>query len=208
MAAVTPWGTGSSHAEAVREEVLVSREPARENGPMPEHQGVGIDTYDGSAALLTEELQTLYAAAYAGPPYYDGPDDVAEFVSEWPALMKRPGFRLALARLPDDRLVGFALGHIVDPGSGIWSVPATQSTDGGAQNSFGIAEFGVHPDWWRRGIARCLHDALLAGRTEPQVVLWVHADAPAARAAYRRWGYRFVGPASRPPYQVMCLERN
>jgi hypothetical protein len=38
-------------------------------------------------------------------------------------------------------------------------------------------------------------------------VLWVPEDAPEARAAYRRWGYRPAGPADRPPYQVMCLTR-
>jgi hypothetical protein len=41
------------------------------------------------------------------------------------------------------------------------------------------------------------------------VVLWVRADAPAARSTYHRWGYRLVGTApDRPPYQVMCLDRD
>lgn len=161
-----------------------------------------LQTYDGSTAVLTEELRMLYGAVYAGAPYYDGPSDVAEFVREWPELLARPGFRLVLTRVPSGQLVGFALGHVVPPDGGWWPVGRAPADD-----SFGLAEFGVHADWRRGGVGRGLHDALVAGRTEPRVVLWVHADAVAAGAAYRRWGYRLVGPASRPPYQVMCLPR-
>jgi ribosomal protein S18 acetylase RimI-like enzyme len=78
-----------------------------------------------------------------------------------------------------------------------------------AGRSFGIAELGVHPAWRRRGLASGLHEALLADRPEPRVVLWVRADAPAAAATYARWGYRLMGCVpDRPPYQVMCLDRS
>jgi GNAT superfamily N-acetyltransferase len=163
-----------------------------------------IETYDGTAAVLTDELRVLYAAVYAEPPYYDGPADLAEFVAEWPGLVTRSGFRLAVARLGGGGLAGFALGHAVGPASGWW--PADHGTDG---TGYGIAELGVHPDWRRRGIARRLHEALLAGRTETRVVLWMRPDAAAAAATYLRWGYRLAGPApDRPQYQVMFLDRD
>ena len=162
-----------------------------------------IETYDASTAHLTRELRDLYGAVYAEAPYHDGPDDIAEFVAEWPDLLARPGFGLALARVNDEHLAGFVLGHAVEPGSGWWPADRADQRD-----SFGIAELGVHPHWRRHGIARLVHDALLAGRAERQVVLWVRGDAPAATAAYRRWGYRLVGDApGRPPYLVLCLNR-
>jgi ribosomal protein S18 acetylase RimI-like enzyme len=177
---------------------------------------VRVETYDGPAATPTDELRALYAAVYAEPPYRDGPAEVAEFVAEWSDLLHQPGFRLVVARTAG-QLVGFGLGHMVDSASGWWagirpdrlgsdSADPVGVDDGG--HSFGIAELGVHPAWRRRGIARRLHEALLAGRSEPRVVLWVRADAPAARATYARWGYRLVGPVpDRSPYQLMCLDR-
>jgi ribosomal protein S18 acetylase RimI-like enzyme len=179
-------------------------------------QEVRIETYEGPAAALTDELRALYAAVYAEPPYRDGPGEVAEFAAEWPGLLTQPGFRLALARTGTGQLVGFALGHAVDPASGWWAgirpaPPAGDTHRVGVDHvgqSFGIAELGVHPGWRRRGLASRLHQALLAGRPEPGVVLWVRADAPAARATYARWGYRLIGSVpDRPPYQVMYLDR-
>jgi ribosomal protein S18 acetylase RimI-like enzyme len=164
---------------------------------------VRVETYDASTATLTAELRDLYGAVYAEAPYHDGPDDIAEFAAEWPALLARPGFGLALARVQDQSLAGFALGHAVEPGTGWWPAGRPES----AKDSFGIAELGVHPGYRRHGIAKLVHDALLAGRPERCAVLWVRGDAPAAVAAYHRWGYRLVGAvADRPPYQVMSRD--
>jgi len=172
--------------------------------------GVGIETYDGLAATLTAEVRAVYAAVYAEAPYRDGPAEVAEFAAEWPGLVAQPGFRLVLARAGTGEVVGLALGHLVQPASGWWAGfdPAAAGA-GTAGRSFGIAELGVHPAWRRRGLASRLHEALLADRREPRVVLWVRADARAAAATYARWGYRLVGRVpDRPPYQVMCLDRS
>lgn len=176
-----------------------------------------VETYDGPTAALTAELRDLYGAAYAEPPYRDGPTEVAEFVAEWPELVARPGFRLAVARTGAGGLGAFALGHEVGP-DGWWPEnlpdPAGDGPGRGVPTrrpgrSFGIAELGVHPAWRRHGLAGLVHRALLAGRAEPWVVLWVRGDAPAAVATYRRWGYRHVGAApGRPPYEVMCLARD
>jgi ribosomal protein S18 acetylase RimI-like enzyme len=175
---------------------------------------VRMETHDGPAATLTDDLRALYAVVYAEPPYRDGPADVAEFVAEWRELPDQPGFRLVVARTAG-QLVGFGLGYVVESASGWWAGlhPAEPGGDPAglpdSGRSFGIAELGVHPGWRRRGLASRVHEALLAGRREPRVVLWVRADAPAARATYDRWGYRLIGPVPhRPPYQVMCLHRD
>jgi len=176
---------------------------------------VRVETYDGPTATLTDDLRALYAAVYAEPPYRDGPAEVAEFVAEWRELLNQPGFRLVVARTAG-QLVGFALGHVVESASGWWAGirpgppggDTADPVDSDSGHSFGIAELGVHPGWRRRRLASRLHEALLAGRSEPRVVLWVRADAPAARATYARWGYRLIGSVpDRPPYQVMCLDR-
>jgi ribosomal protein S18 acetylase RimI-like enzyme len=178
---------------------------------------VRVVTYEGAATALTDDLRALYAAVYAEPPYRDGPAEVAEFIAEWNDLSSQPGFRLVVART-DGQLVGFALGHVVDWASGWWAglhpaPPGGDAADPGGfdevGHSFGIAELGVHPAWRRRGVGSRLHQALLAGRSEPQVVLWVRADAPAAKATYAHWGYRLSGSVpDRPPYLVMCLDRH
>jgi ribosomal protein S18 acetylase RimI-like enzyme len=180
--------------------------------------GVTVETHDGSTASLTTELRDLYGAVYAEPPYRDGPAEIAEFAAEWPELVARPGFRLAVARVAAGNLAGFALGHVVDPDGGWWpDNPIAPANDGAGRGNgdlipgpaFGIAELGVHPAWRRHGIAGLVHETLLSGRTEPWVVLWVRGDAPAAVAMYHRWGYRLVGAVpDRPPYQVMCLTRS
>jgi ribosomal protein S18 acetylase RimI-like enzyme len=187
-----------------------------EDGLVQPADQVRIETYDGPGTTLTDDLRALYAAVYAEPPYCDGPADVAEFVAEWPELLNQPGFRLVVARTAG-QLVGFGLGHVVESASGWWAgirpgpvggeSADPVGIDGG--HSFGIAELGVHPAWRRRGLASRLHEALLAGRSEPRVMLWVRADAPAATATYSHWGYRLLGSVpDRPPYQVMCLQRS
>ncbi len=162
---------------------------------------VRVETHDRLAAAASAEFLKLYGDVYAGAPYWNGPKDVAEFAAEWVQLRDEPGIRLVLARA-EAGAVGFGLGHVVRPDSGWWgSAPTVRGA------SFGIAEFGVLAGWRRLGVARRLHDALLAGRGESRSVLWVRVDAPVARAVYDSWGYRMVGALDRSPgYQVMCLD--
>jgi GNAT superfamily N-acetyltransferase len=59
----------------------------------------------------------------------------------------------------------------------------------------GVAHFWmlfVHPDWWRRGIGRSLHDlavAEIAARGYRRARLWTPTGANAARALYSRAGW-------------------
>lgn len=164
-----------------------------------------IEVHDEVAEVPGNELLALYGDVYAGPPYFDGPADVAEFADAWPRWRAEPGFRLALARDVGE-LEGFAVGWVLPPGVA-WGIDNEVS-------SYGIAEMGVREKWRGRGIATRLHTALLAGRPETRVVLWVRADAPAARATYARWGYRETGRAvdrddGRSSFAslVLCLDR-
>lgn len=64
--------------------------------------------------------------------------------------------------------------------------------------------------WRRQGVARRLHDTLLATVDAERVLLNVHPDSEAAVAAYRAWGYRKVGDAhpwpGAPLHDVMLLD--
>jgi GNAT superfamily N-acetyltransferase len=163
---------------------------------------VHVEVHDRLDTAAPDELLALYGDVYSAPPYTDGPVEVAEFAAEWPRLRTEPGIRLVLASAATGGLVGFGLGHVVRPDSGWWGGTAVVTGP-----SFGIAEFGVLAGWRGQGVARRMHDALLAGRPEGHAVLWVRVDAPVARAAYDSWGYRQVGTIERSPgYHVLCLD--
>ncbi len=64
-----------------------------------------------------------------------------------------------------------------------------------------VKEMMVRRPWRGRGIARRLHDVLLAGRAETQASLMVnplHEDGK-VQALYTAWGYRAVGTAQSSP---------
>lgn len=162
---------------------------------------VQIEVHDGTVSL-SEELLALYVAVFAEAPYHDTQADTDEFVAEWPELTAELGFRLVLARAETGELAGFTIGHVLEPGTSWWS--------GLRERGYGVAELGVHRDWRRHGIARKLHDALLDGRPERQVVLWARPAAEVARAVYASWGYRQVDLIEGPKRTnlVLCLDRN
>ncbi len=156
-----------------------------------------IEVHEQVPATPSDELLALYGDVYAGPPYFDGPADVAEFAAEWPVWRAEPGFRLVLARAAGE-LVGFGVG---------WSLPEGGWGSAERVSGFGVAELGVRGGWRGRGIASRVHAALVAGQA--RVLLWVRADASTARAVYARWGYRRVGEVDRDglSYLVLCLDR-
>lgn len=77
-----------------------------------------------------------------------------------------------------------------------------------ARTASAECRLAVRAAWCRQGVARRLHDTLLAA--VERVLLNVHPDSKAAVAAYRAWGYRKVGDAQPcagvPLYDVMLLD--
>jgi ribosomal protein S18 acetylase RimI-like enzyme len=151
---------------------------------------------DQAALALIGDLASIYGEVYQEPPYLEGSHEVAAFMAEWPTRVAVPGFRLVTA---DDcgAVVGFAYGHGLSAGVGWWSgattaLPAELVTEHPGR-TFAIIELAVRRDYRRRGLARRLHRALLADRTEARVTLLAHPQATAAQHAYARWGYRRVG---------------
>ncbi|MGR3938714.1 GNAT family N-acetyltransferase [Streptomyces sp. BRA346] len=77
-----------------------------------------------------------------------------------------------------------------EPGSDITRAPTVS-----------VKEMMVRQEWRRQGIARRLHDVLLAGRPEAQASLMVNAlnQDGKVQALYTAWGYRVVGTAQSSP---------
>lgn len=190
--------TGTTHHQSL----------GRSHQTGPELRVYNASSYTDAAATIG----SLYQRIYSEPPYGEGPDDVADFVSSLPRRASQPGFRLVVASWDGDP-VGFALGHQLTPDTKWWqgatsSIPeSTTREDPG--RTFAVIELAVLPAFRRRGIARIMHDRLLANLTEQRVTLLVRPEAGPANAAYERWGYARVASIkpfpNAPTYTAMIL---
>ncbi|MFF3556533.1 GNAT family N-acetyltransferase [Streptomyces tsukubensis] len=161
---------------------------------------VTVTRLDGPATARAEAaFRTVYTEVFAEPPYRETDDDVAHAFRRFAAQTRRAGFRGALARDGAGDPVGIAYGHPLPPETPWWGnllepVDAELRREDG-RRTFGLMELAVRSAWRRRGIARRLHDAVLAGVDCERVLLNVHSGNTAATAAYRSWGYGRVGAA-------------
>jgi GNAT superfamily N-acetyltransferase len=174
-----------------------------------------ITLHDGSTALdLTDSvIIPLYEATHADlldNPFYATP----RFVERLRAYAARDGFGLAVAEGLSGQPLGQAFGYPLPPRSRWWDGLVTPVPDGFTEETgsrtFAFNELMVHPDHQRQGIARTLHDELLASRHEQRATLLVRADNTPARTAYARWGWQAVAqlqpfPDS-PVYDALILE--
>lgn len=150
----------------------------------------------GTALAELDAITPIYASAYAEAPYYEGPDDVAEFRTGWSRRVAQPSFRLVVARLQGEP-VGFAFGHQLITDTRWWDgmldhVDADVVAERPGR-TFAVTELAVRSTMDGLGIARELHTHLLAGLVEERATLLVRPDAAPARRAYLTWEYGFVG---------------
>ena len=152
------------------------------------------------AAEHARELQELHAEVYAEPPYRRD-DDAGQFARRFAVQRRQPGFVLAEAR-HGGYLVGYASGMTLRPSTSWWRdltapLPAEVTAEH-AGRTFALADLLVRASWRRQGIARALHDLLLADRPEERATLTVLPAAAAAQHAFRAWGWRKVARARDP----------
>ncbi|KAK1179956.1 GNAT family N-acetyltransferase [Streptomyces sp. NBS 14/10] len=161
---------------------------------------IAVEYMDGSAAAQTEaEFRFVYAEVFAEEPYAETPESVDANFRRFRSQVRKATFRGALARTADGEPVGIAYGYPLSPSTGWWdrlTMPVSDELrreDG--RRTFGLMELAVRAAWRRLGVARRLHEAVLADTSTERVLLNARPDAEAAQAAYRSWGYRKVGEA-------------
>jgi GNAT superfamily N-acetyltransferase len=149
----------------------------------------------GEAAARADEFAGLHAEVYADPPYRQA-DDAEVYPPRFRVQRRQPGFVLAEAR-HGGYLVGYAAGMPLRPSTSWWRdlttpLPAEVTAEHPGR-TFALTDLLIRASWRRQGIARDLHDLILAGRPEERATLTVLPAASAAQSAFRAWGWRKVG---------------
>jgi GNAT superfamily N-acetyltransferase len=153
------------------------------------------------------ELQALHAEVYGEPPYQRD-DDAVQFAGRLRVACRQPGFVLAEAR-HGGYLVGYASGMPLRPATAWWRdlttpLPAEVTAEHPGR-TFALADLLVRAPWRRQGIARALHDLILAGRPEERATLTVLPAAAPAQRAFRNWGWHKVARTREPgPGSPIC----
>jgi GNAT superfamily N-acetyltransferase len=152
----------------------------------------------GAQSIAEQLIVPIYEASHAdvlANPFYD----TRRFLERLAGYTQRDGFELVVGSVSagaGDQPAGLAFGYTLPPTTRWWEglvTPVPEGfTDEDGTRTFAFNELMVHPRWQRRGIARALHDALLAGRPERRATLLVRADNTPARTAYLRWGWQTV----------------
>lgn len=159
---------------------------------------------DGLLAIYQE----VYAERLSDPFFH--PD---RFWQRLEGYASRDGFRLVTGQVGDE-MVGFTLGETLPEGSGWWQgfqgdIDPDVLRETGTR-TFAINELMVRPSWRRRGYAKILSTALLAGRTEKRATLLVREENTAAYTAYLSWGFRVIGQVQpfhdSPTYEAMVKD--
>jgi len=158
------------------------------------------------AATHADELQALHAEVYAAPPYRRD-DAAALFAGRFRVQRRQPGFVLAEAR-HGGYLVGYASGMPLRAATSWWKeltapLPAEVTAEHPGR-TFALTDLLVRASWRRQGIARALHDLILAGRPEERAALTVLPAAAAAQNAFRKWGWHKIA-RTRDGYLGSCV---
>ncbi|MGY5124847.1 GNAT family N-acetyltransferase [Streptomyces nigrescens] len=161
---------------------------------------ITVEASDGPAAARSEPaFRLVYAEVFAEEPYGESPESVEATFRRFRSQVRKSTFRAAIARTAHGDPVGIAYGYPLSTKTGWWDRLITPVSDTlkreDGQRTFGLMEFAVRAPWRRLGVARRLHETLLAEGNEERVLLNALPEAEAAQAAYRSWGYRKVGEA-------------
>ncbi|WP_407555254.1 GNAT family N-acetyltransferase [Streptomyces sp. Pv4-95] len=141
-------------------------------------------------------IRTVYADAFGGPPWAEGPTPADGYLLRLADDVRRPGFRAALA-LDEGTVLGFATA---------WTTPAPFPTTrcypqaaaalGAARTTAWLCgaqeidELAVHTQARGSGLGACLLDALHAETAHGRSWLLTSVRAERAVAFYRRLGWR------------------
>jgi GNAT superfamily N-acetyltransferase len=161
-----------------------------------------LDTVRGDLLDVYAEVRAplLHLANYA----------VSSFGERLDRHAAEPGFQAVLA-YEGQNPVGYVYGNRIEDGDRYWQrthpVPSEKYT---AQAAVALKEIGVRTAWRGTGVARRIHDAFLADRSERYVTLMVNQAAGDGKvhALYRSWGYEDLGysqPSPASPHLTVMI---
>ncbi|MFI6152998.1 GNAT family N-acetyltransferase [Kitasatospora sp. NPDC051170] len=173
---------------------------------------VEIRYYGEVAGRVRDDLLEVYADVRA-PLSHLANYSVEAFAERLDRSAGEAGFGLVLG-YEDGVVVGYACGNRVGAGDRYWGRMAEPLPEGFADEPvLALREIGVRAGWRGTGVARRIHDGLLAGRGESRVTLMVNPLAGGGKvlAVYEGWGYRAfnsqAATADSPRLVVMVRER-
>lgn len=159
--------------------------------------------FDATAArehrdLVQQIYERSYAEAIASGDPFEQPEAFMGRFDAYTDPARAAGFDLVVGYL-DGNPVGQSWGWPLVAGTAWWNGlrldagdPDEFTREDGTR-TFALSEIMVAAEHTGRGVARALHDHLLAGRSEQRATLLVDPHNDRAYRAYRRWGWERVG---------------
>lgn len=147
-----------------------------------------------AAGAWADAIVDVYAAAFSGPPYEEGPAARPRFAPRWAAHAAAPGWRGVTVWVGDD-LAGFAYGHAAEAGlpwvDAVLAQLAPTTRTKWSEDAFLVCELAVVPARQGLGLGSALHDALIDGAPNATALLTTLDDRTTAGARlYARRGWR------------------
>ncbi|MFJ9691577.1 GNAT family N-acetyltransferase [Kitasatospora sp. NPDC101183] len=174
--------------------------------------GVELRYHGELAGQVREDLVGVYAEVRA-PLLHLANYSVEAFGERLDRHLDGAGFGLVLA-YEGGVAVGYAYGNSVGADDPYWGRMAEPLPEGFTEAPvLALREIGVRDSRRGTGVARQLHDELLARRGEGRAVLMVNPAAGDGKvqAVYERWGYRVFNSQAATPdsprLAVMLRER-
>ncbi|MFF2194537.1 GNAT family N-acetyltransferase [Streptomyces sp. NPDC058157] len=114
---------------------------------------------------------------------------------------REPGFEAVLAFDGGGQPVGYAYGNTVEAGDRWWKRIGEVDEEYTTAPALALKEIGVTVPHRGTGLARRIHDELLAGRNERYVSLMVNPAAGEGKVqrVYESWGYLAIGAVQPSP---------
>ncbi|MFF2950869.1 GNAT family N-acetyltransferase [Kitasatospora sp. NPDC057965] len=126
---------------------------------------------------------------------------VEAFVERLDRHATEPGFEAVIA-YEGMTAIGYAYGNTLTADDRYWKRMTEPLPHGFTEvSTLVIKEIGLRTPWRGTGIARRIHDDLLAGRTEERVTLMVNplAGDGKVQALYESWGYEAINSQQPSP---------
>lgn len=145
---------------------------------------------DPVRGTLIDVYTEVWASRLSEPHY-----SVERFSERLARYAAEPGWDVVLG-FDDGAPVGYAYVSTLKPGHRWWQHMTTPLPDGCADTPVvALRDIMLRTPWRGKGIARRIHDEILASRSEEQVTLLVNplSGNGKVKALYESWGYRPIG---------------